>query len=260
MRRRSGGAGRVVGLARRLSGPRGAPQSPPRTGSSRRLSATTSGTCCLTSPKGIIAEMGDDRVHTDILRSLIATRSCEELLAHYLFGPVSCEVLQERFTVPGATQGFNDTLASLLEPGVAKLGESVARDPQATHLRAPNIPSPRQRWTTNSCDSFPLRLASKSLCGTCTPCLLRQQPLYAAELNCLDPSDRYAIDVISPDRSPEVDKLRPLRMMLSQVEALRHALGDAGSCRRLTMKHPELREVSVDLRSHGQDSEFVRQN
>ena len=112
---------------------------------------------------------------------------------------------------------------------------------------------------TVSCDGFPLRLPSKSQCGLCTSCLLRRQALYAAGLDHFDASEQYAIDIVSPARPIANDPLRPLRMMLAQVESFRHAMTRIDPWRGLVQQYPELWEVTVNLQAQGQDTLTIQQ-
>jgi len=113
---------------------------------------------------------------------------------------------------------------------------------------------------TVSCDSFPLRRLGKPQCGTCTSCLLRRQSLYAARLDQFDASEQYLIDIVSPDRPVPNDKLRPLRMMLSQVESLRHAMRGADPWLGLVVQYPDLWKVAVNLQSQAQNPESIQQS
>jgi len=96
---------------------------------------------------GIIAQISDGPALADNLGDLIATRFSRDLLAHYFYGPAWIEVLQERFSVPGDAQAFADAVALVVEPGLTKLGKALARDPEATSLRAPTIRAARRRST-----------------------------------------------------------------------------------------------------------------
>lgn len=113
---------------------------------------------------------------------------------------------------------------------------------------------------TVSCDSFPLRLAGKPQCGLCTSCLLRRQALYAAGLDHFDAVGQYMIDVVSADHVAAHDKLLPLRMMLAQVESLRHAMKCTDTWDELVRQYPQLWEVMVTLQSRGQEPESIRQS
>lgn len=113
---------------------------------------------------------------------------------------------------------------------------------------------------TVSCDSFPLRRPGKPQCGTCTSCLLRRQSLYAARLDQFDASEQYLIDIVSPDRPVANDKLRPLRMMLSQVESLRHAMRSADPWLGLVVQYPALWKVAVNLQYQAQNPESIQQS
>lgn len=112
---------------------------------------------------------------------------------------------------------------------------------------------------TVSCDGFPLRLPGKSQCGLCTSCLLRRQSLYAAGLDHFDASEQYAVDVVSVARPVANDRLRPLRIMLAQVESFRHAMTCMDPWRGLVQQYPELWEVAVNLQAQGQDTLLVQQ-
>lgn len=111
---------------------------------------------------------------------------------------------------------------------------------------------------TVSCDGFPRRLPGKPQCGVCTSCLLRRQALYGAGLSSLDAAEQYAIDVVSSDRRIPNDKLRPLRMMVAQVDSLHRAVTSANPWAELVRQYPELWEVAVNLQSQGQDPESVK--
>lgn len=111
---------------------------------------------------------------------------------------------------------------------------------------------------TVSCDGFPQRLPGKPQCGLCTSCLLRRQALYAAGLDHFDASEQYALDVVSAARPVANDRLRPLRMMLAQVESFRHAMTRIDSWRVLVQQYPELWEVTVNLQAQGQDTLSVQ--
>lgn len=111
---------------------------------------------------------------------------------------------------------------------------------------------------TVSCDGFPRRLPGGPQCGVCTSCLLRRQALYASGLAQFDAEEQYAIDVFSPGRPVSNDRIRPLRMMLAQVDSFLHAMTCVDPWRGLVQHYPQLWEVAVELQSQGQDSESVR--
>jgi hypothetical protein len=90
--------------------------------------------------------------------------------------------------------------------------------------------------------------------------MLRRQALYVAGLDHFDTAEQYAIDVVSPTRPVANDRLRPLRMMLAQVESLCHAVGCEGPWQGLVRQYPKLWEVLVDLQGQGHDLMSVSQS
>jgi hypothetical protein len=97
---------------------------------------------------------------------------------------------------------------------------------------------------TNSCDRF-LR-QPQSQCGICTSCVLRRQSLHAAGLRDFD-TQEYAADIYKGDFQIPERKLFGYRMMVDQVERLRHTVGGSGAWNALLREFPSLYEVAIDL-------------
>jgi 7-cyano-7-deazaguanine synthase in queuosine biosynthesis len=111
---------------------------------------------------------------------------------------------------------------------------------------------------TVSCDGFPGRRFKEPHCGLCTSCLLRRQAVYAAGLHQFEAANQYTFDLVNPSRPVADDELRPLRMMLAQVDSLRRALTSMNPWRQLVSQYPELWEVEVNLQSQGQDPASIQ--
>lgn len=95
----------------------------------------------------LMAEPRDALISVDDLEIRIATSSCKDLLTHHLCGPAWTEVSQERFSTAAEARAFAYAIASAVEPGLAKLGKELARNPAAVRLRAPIIRTARRRST-----------------------------------------------------------------------------------------------------------------
>ncbi len=104
--------------------------------------------------------------------------------------------------------------------------------------------------STVSCDSFPLRIASKSPetephCGTCTSCLLRRQAIFASHLQKEDGAVHYEHDVCRPLKSTQLRYLEQLKLMLDQVYLMKTAVASPQPDDALLLEFPELFEAHL---------------
>lgn len=97
----------------------------------------------------IIADARDGPILINDLESRIAIGFCKDLLVHHLYGPAWTEVSQKRFPASADARAFGDAVATVVEPGVTKLGEALARNPKAVSLRAPIIGTASRRTTVD---------------------------------------------------------------------------------------------------------------
>jgi hypothetical protein len=113
---------------------------------------------------------------------------------------------------------------------------------------------------TVSCDSFPLRIRGVPQCGLCTSCLLRRLALHAADLEHVDPGERYRYGVKSSLAGVDKKRMYPLWATLDHVDRLSSYLSSESPWETLTETFPELLEIQQEVVRHDSGNPQERAN
>lgn len=100
----------------------------------------------------LIVEIEQGRTFDRDPAIVIADRTCHELIDHHLFGRVRPALIGERFASHDEAIACERACMEAVAPYVARVAETLARDPRATRLRAPRMPRSVRRSTADLLD------------------------------------------------------------------------------------------------------------